>query len=44
LAVAELIRRGERFTGMPEKMATGPVQIVSTCGKRQRVIVVDGMK
>jgi hypothetical protein len=41
LAVAELIRRGERFTGMPEEMTAGPVQIVSTCGKRQRVIVLE---
>ena len=41
LAVAELIRRGERLAGMPEEMTAGPVQIVSTCGKRQRVIVLE---
>ncbi len=44
LAVAELMRRGERFAGMPEEMTTDPIQIVSTCGKRQRVIIVDGVE
>jgi 3-oxoacyl-[acyl-carrier-protein] synthase II len=44
LAVAELMRRGERLGDMPEPITAGPIQIVSTCGKRQRVIVVDGMK
>lgn len=41
LAVAEQMRRGERLAGMPEEMTTGPFQIVSTCGKRQRVIVLE---
>lgn len=41
LAVAELIRRGERLAGMPEAVMAGPVQIVSTCGKRQRVILLE---
>jgi hypothetical protein len=41
LAVAELIRRGERLGDMPETMTAGPIQIVSTCGKRQRVIVLE---
>ncbi len=43
LAVAELMRRGERFEGLSESVTTGPIQIVSTCGKRQRVIVLEGM-
>jgi hypothetical protein len=41
LAVAELMRRGERFEGLSEHATTGPLQIVSTCGKRQRVIVLE---
>ena len=41
LAVAELIRRGERFEGLSEPVTAGPLQIVSTCGKRQRVIVLE---
>jgi len=28
----------------PETATEGPVQIVSTCGKRQRVIIVENMK
>jgi len=41
LAVAELIRRGERLVGMTETGTVSPIQIVSTCGKRQRVIVME---
>jgi len=41
LAVAELLRRGERFEGVCGGASEGPVQIVSRCGDAQRVIVVE---
>jgi len=41
LAVAELLRRGERVDGVCQGASEDPVQIVSRCGGAQRVIVVE---
>lgn len=44
LAVAEVLLSGAGVAGLPAPVPAGPLQIVSTCGRRQRVIVMDGMK
>jgi hypothetical protein len=44
LAVAEWLRRGERVEALGGALPVGSIQIVSRCGKRQRVIVMDSLK
>ncbi|MEI6645540.1 MAG: beta-ketoacyl synthase chain length factor [bacterium] len=41
LAVAQLLRPGECLWNMQGIVTAGPVQIVSTCGQHQRVIVLE---
>ena len=39
LAVAEWLRRGERFESIEKPVSSSPTQIISKCGNSQRVIV-----